>query len=72
MFLELSGDEITGLAEILNYFEGQLPLVQKWALQDPSKADAIVALCNLHHRILEVEFLENGDLDYVHSSDRTH
>ena len=72
MFLELSDDEITGIAEILNYFEGQLPLEEEWAQQDSSIAVAFVALCNLHHRILEVEFLENGDMEYLHSSDRIH
>jgi len=72
MFLELSGDEITGLAEILNYFEGQLPLVEKWVLEDPAKADAIIVLCNLHNRILEEEDLESGDIEYLHSSNRIH
>jgi hypothetical protein len=72
LYIELSGDEITGLEEILDYFAGQLPLVEKWAQQDNPKADAIVALCNLQLRISEQEDLENGDFEYSPSSDLIH
>jgi len=72
LYIELSGDEITGLAEILDYFAEQVPLVEKWAQQDNPKADAIVALCNLQLRICEQEDLENGDFEYSPSSDLIH
>ena len=72
MLIDLSDDEITGLGEILMYFADHIKLVEEWTQQNSPKADAIVDLANLQMRIEEQEDLENGDIEYLHYSERIH
>ena len=54
------------------YFADHIKLVEEWTQQNSPKADAIVDLANLQMRIEEQEDLENGDIEYLHHSERIH